>query len=76
MTAKKKVNSSDQSAINKKYISAIILLVYYIIFQKDSTCKYNYSSTSKQAFVLSDHVQYAWYYLIMSSYAVTLHLAS
>lgn len=31
--SKEKLNSSDQSAINKKYISAIILSVYYIIFQ-------------------------------------------
>lgn len=31
--SKEKLNSSDQSAINKKYISAIILLVYNIIFQ-------------------------------------------
>lgn len=31
--SKEKLNSSDQSAINKKYISAIIPSVYYIIFQ-------------------------------------------
>lgn len=34
--SKEKVNSSDQSAIDKKYICAIFLLVCYIIFQKDN----------------------------------------
>lgn len=66
--SKEKLNSSDQSAINKKYISAIIPSVYYIIFQQDSICKYIYSSTSKQAFVLSDHIQYAWHYVVRCCY--------